>query len=150
MINGNVMRKCTNFKYLGSEINITATCDEDMNHNIIRLAWAGLNGKKIRDKAQNRSTAVERGFKNYSTWNFRSGHVICKPDLTCTWSSETWPETWFGPILTWTDVNGIWITFIIEIYKLRAMKTRDEMHKFKSLEQRYAHKTDAIEWGQFR
>src|SRR6201989_873331 len=38
MINGNVMPKCTSFKYLGSIINQTGSCDEDVNHRI-SVAW---------------------------------------------------------------------------------------------------------------
>src|SRR5687768_5982162 len=34
MINGNVMPKCTSFKYLGSIINKAGSCDEDVNHRI--------------------------------------------------------------------------------------------------------------------
>ena len=38
MINGNVMPKCTSFKYLGSIINKTGSCDEDVNHRV-SVAW---------------------------------------------------------------------------------------------------------------
>src|SRR5687768_7719096 len=38
MINGNVMPKCTSFKYLGSIINKAGSCDEDVNHRI-SVAW---------------------------------------------------------------------------------------------------------------
>ena len=38
MINGNVMPKCKSFKYLGSIINKTGSCDEDVNHRI-SVAW---------------------------------------------------------------------------------------------------------------
>ena len=38
MINGNVMQKCTSFKYLGSILNILGTCDEDANHRV-SVGW---------------------------------------------------------------------------------------------------------------
>src|ERR1700735_4369503 len=38
MINGNVMPKCTSFKYFGSVVNKTGTCDEDVNHRI-SVGW---------------------------------------------------------------------------------------------------------------
>ena len=38
MINGNVMPKCNSFKYLGSIINKSGSCDEDVNHRI-SVAW---------------------------------------------------------------------------------------------------------------
>lgn len=38
MINGKVMPKCKSFKYLGSIINQTGSCDEDVNHRI-SVAW---------------------------------------------------------------------------------------------------------------
>lgn len=34
MINGNVMPKCNSFKYIGSIINKSGSCDEDVNHRI--------------------------------------------------------------------------------------------------------------------
>ena len=37
-IKGNVMTKCTSFKYLGSVVNTNGTCDEDVNHRI-SVGW---------------------------------------------------------------------------------------------------------------
>ncbi len=38
MINGKVMQKCNSFKYFGSIINKTGSCDEGVNHRI-SAAW---------------------------------------------------------------------------------------------------------------
>lgn len=47
MINGNVMSKCSRFKYLvGSVVSITETCDEDVKFTI-NVTSAVLNGNNV-------------------------------------------------------------------------------------------------------